>query len=60
MLIAYQLKCTVFQDVLSVADVVLWAALHPVLSDSSLPLGKNQKSPNHFCFLLTVFVHFCI
>ncbi|KAM6927493.1 methionine--tRNA ligase, cytoplasmic [Xenentodon cancila] len=29
-------------EVVSVADVVLWAALHPVLSDSSLALGEHK------------------
>ncbi|XP_061582704.1 methionine--tRNA ligase, cytoplasmic isoform X2 [Cololabis saira] len=29
-------------EFLSVADVVLWAALHPVLSDSSLALGEHK------------------
>lgn len=30
----------VFQEAVSVADVVLWAALYPILSDPSLALGK--------------------
>lgn len=34
------LNCAVFQEAVKVADVVLWAALYPVLSDSSLALGK--------------------
>lgn len=28
------------QETVSVADIVLWAALYPVLSDSSITLGK--------------------
>lgn len=28
------------QETVSVADIVLWAALYPVLSDSSVTLGK--------------------
>ena len=34
------LRCVLFQEAVSVADVVLWAALYPVLSDASLALGK--------------------
>uniref|UniRef100_G3NT96 Methionine--tRNA ligase, cytoplasmic n=1 Tax=Gasterosteus aculeatus aculeatus TaxID=481459 RepID=G3NT96_GASAC len=30
-------------DAVSVADVVLWAALYPILSDSSLALGKHAS-----------------
>lgn len=33
----------VFQEVVSVADIVLWAALYPVFSDSSLALGRYTK-----------------
>ncbi|XP_074525599.1 methionine--tRNA ligase, cytoplasmic isoform X2 [Halichoeres trimaculatus] len=29
-------------DAVSVADVVLWAALYPILSDSSLPFGEGN------------------
>uniref|UniRef100_A0A8C6PFL4 Methionine--tRNA ligase, cytoplasmic n=1 Tax=Nothobranchius furzeri TaxID=105023 RepID=A0A8C6PFL4_NOTFU len=34
--------CDVFQESVSVADVILWAALYPVLSDSSLALGNEE------------------
>lgn len=31
------------QESVSIADVVLWAALYPVLSDPSIPLGKYKR-----------------
>lgn len=33
----------VLQDAISVADVILWSALYPVLSDSCLALSKYNK-----------------
>uniref|UniRef100_A0A8C6VVB8 Methionine--tRNA ligase, cytoplasmic n=1 Tax=Nothobranchius furzeri TaxID=105023 RepID=A0A8C6VVB8_NOTFU len=39
---SWDFSCDVFQESVSVADVILWAALYPVLSDSSLALGKRQ------------------
>jgi len=30
----------VFQEVMSVADVILWAALFPLLSDTSFEAGE--------------------
>ncbi|MEQ2224126.1 Methionine--tRNA ligase, cytoplasmic [Ilyodon furcidens] len=35
-------------EAVSVADVVLWGALHPVLSDSSLTLGDNKSAKAWF------------
>lgn len=30
-----------FQDAITIADIVLWAALYPILSDSSFEAGKR-------------------
>lgn len=38
-----------FQEAVSVADVVLAAALYPVLSDSSLALSKNKFEHVSYC-----------
>ncbi|XP_072237935.1 methionine--tRNA ligase, cytoplasmic [Leuresthes tenuis] len=35
-------------EAVSLADVVLWAALHPVLSDSSLASGEHKSVKNWF------------
>lgn len=51
-----------FQEAVSVADIVLWAALYPLLSDSSLALGKHSQILFIHSFIISflLFFFYCI
>lgn len=44
-----QLHSFVLQDTESVADVVVWSTLFPVLRDEAIPAGKSWVVPLFLC-----------